>query len=88
MTSTDDHFEYQRDFSSLHPETMFDEAGRLRKARKTVAVLLDAAGRAGLEPSRARVLDIGCSTGILSQHYSEAFQSVVGVDIDDGAIEW
>jgi ubiquinone/menaquinone biosynthesis C-methylase UbiE len=88
MTPIDDHIEYQRDFSSLHPETMFDEAGRLRKARKTVAVLIDAADRIGLEPARARVLDIGCSTGILSQHYSEAFHSVVGVDIDDGAIEW
>ncbi|MCU0234338.1 MAG: class I SAM-dependent methyltransferase, partial [Thermoanaerobaculales bacterium] len=29
--------EYQRDFSELHPGTMFDEQGRLQKARKTEA---------------------------------------------------
>ncbi|HSN55407.1 MAG TPA: class I SAM-dependent methyltransferase, partial [Candidatus Sulfomarinibacteraceae bacterium] len=79
---------YQRDFSQLHPETMFDERGRLQKARKTVAVILDAARATGLDPTRARVLDIGCSTGILTRHYANFFGEVVGVDIDDGAVEW
>ncbi len=79
---------YQRDFSRLHPETMFDEGGRLQKARKTVAVLLDAARRFELEPASASLLDIGCSTGILTRHYAETFGRVVGVDIDDGAVEW
>ena len=67
---------------------MFDETGRLQKARKTVAVILDALRTAGLDPRRARVLDIGCSTGILTRHYAEFFGHVVGVDIDDGAVEW
>jgi 2-polyprenyl-3-methyl-5-hydroxy-6-metoxy-1,4-benzoquinol methylase len=80
--------EYQRDFSVLHPETMFDERGRLQKARKTVAVILDAARTAGFDPARARLLDIGCSTGILTRHYAEFLGEVVGVDIDDGAVEW
>ena len=80
--------EYQRDFSQIHPETMFDERGRLQKARKTVTVLQDAVRSAGLEPARARVLDIGCSTGILTRHYAEFFGEVVGVDIDDGAVDW
>ncbi len=80
--------EYQRDFSQIHPETMFDERGRLQKARKTVMVLQDALRSAGLDPSRARVLDIGCSTGILTRYYAEFFGEVVGVDIDDGAVDW
>ena len=80
--------DYQRDFSELHPETMFDERGRLQKAKKTAAVILDAMPGFGLEPARARVLDIGCSTGILTRHYAELFGQVVGVDIDDGAVEW
>jgi len=80
--------DYQRDFSELHPETMFDERGRLQKAKKTAAVILDAMPGFGLEPARARVLDIGCSTGILTRHYAEYFGEVVGVDIDDGAVEW
>jgi len=80
--------EYQRDFSQIHPETMFDERGRLQKARKTVRVLQDAVRSAGLDPTRVRVLDIGCSTGILTRHYAEYFGEIVGVDIDDGAIDW
>lgn len=79
---------YQRDFSEIHPETMFDEKGRLQKARKTVAVILDVLRNAGKDPRKTTVLDIGCSTGILTRHYSEFFGRVVGMDIDDGAIEW
>ncbi len=80
--------EYQRDFSELHPKTVFDELGRLQKARKTVAVILDALRQAGINPRETRLLDIGCSTGILTRHYAEFFGKVVGVDIDDGAVEW
>jgi SAM-dependent methyltransferase len=80
--------EYQRDFSEIHPQTMFDELGRLQKARKTVAVILDTLREAGIEPRSTRLLDIGCSTGILTRHYAEFFGSVVGIDIDDGAVEW
>jgi SAM-dependent methyltransferase len=80
--------DYQRDFSEIHPKTMFDELGRLQKARKTVAVMLDALKQAGGDPGKVRLLDIGCSTGILTRHYAEFFGKVVGVDIDDGAVEW
>jgi ubiquinone/menaquinone biosynthesis C-methylase UbiE len=80
--------EYQRDFSEIHPKTMFDELGRLQKARKTVAVILDALKQAGIDPGETRLLDIGCSTGILTRHYAEFFGRTVGIDIDDGAVEW
>lgn len=80
--------EYQHDFSEIHPKTMFDEPGRLQKARKTVAVILDALRKLGIAPGETRLLDIGCSTGILTRHYAEFFGDVVGVDIDDGAVEW
>jgi len=84
----EDGTEYQRDFSEIHPKTVFDELGRLQKARKTVAVILDALQQAGIEPRETRLLDIGCSTGILTRHYAEFFGKVVGIDIDDGAVEW
>ncbi len=80
--------EYQHDFSEIHPKTMFDEPGRLQKARKTVAIILDALRRAGIDPRETRLLDIGCSTGILTRHYAEYFGEAVGIDIDDGAVEW
>jgi ubiquinone/menaquinone biosynthesis C-methylase UbiE len=80
--------EYQRDFSEIHPKTMFDELGRLQKARKTVAVILHELKEAGVDPRSARLLDIGCSTGILTRHYAEFFGRIVGIDIDDGAVEW
>lgn len=83
-----DKAEYQRDFSEIHPKTMFDELGRLQKARKTVAVILYELKQAGIDPRAARLLDIGCSTGILTRHYAEFFGKVVGIDIDDGAVEW
>ena len=67
---------------------MFDELGRLQKARKTVAVMLDALDKVGVGTEETRLLDIGCSTGILTRHYAEFFGEVVGVDIDDGAVEW
>jgi ubiquinone/menaquinone biosynthesis C-methylase UbiE len=80
--------EYQRAFSEIHPKKMFDELGRLQKARKTVAVMFDALQKAGVDPASTRLLDIGCSTGILTRHYAEFFGEVVGIDIDDGAVEW
>lgn len=80
--------EYQHDFSEIHPKTMFDEPGRLQKARKTVAIILDALQQEALDPLETRLLDIGCSTGILTRHYSDFFGKVVGIDIDDGAVEW
>ena len=42
--------EYQREFSEMHPGTMYDEKGRLGKARKTRAVILDAMRKADLDP--------------------------------------
>ena len=54
---------YQLDFSELHRDVMYDTEGRLQKARKTIAVLRDAMNRNGIDPARARLLDIGCSTG-------------------------
>jgi SAM-dependent methyltransferase len=80
--------DYQHGFSEIHPKTMFDELGRLQKARKTVAVILDALRQAGIDPRDTRLLDIGCSTGILTRHYAEFFGRVDGIDIDDGAVEW
>jgi ubiquinone/menaquinone biosynthesis C-methylase UbiE len=65
-------------FSERFP-ILFDPAGRLEKAAKVVAVLSDYfGGRA----SSVTVVDIGCSTGIMTRHFAGAFGCVIGLDND------
>lgn len=58
-----------------------DEPGRRRKARKIAAVLEHFLGRADL--AGLRLLDVGCSTGIVADELSRRGATVVGVDIDE-----
>lgn len=74
--------EYQHGFSAMHAHEMYDVQGRTVKAKKALAVMSDALGPL----SDLRLLDLGCSTGLLTQVYGEAFGEVVGIDIDDEAI--
>lgn len=59
---------------------MHDEAGRRKKARKIIAVLSHFLGRDDLDGLRA--LDLGSSTGFISDELRRAGASVLGVDID------
>jgi SAM-dependent methyltransferase len=70
--------QYQERFSETHAAEMFDAESRRLKAEKVVAILRDGLG----ELSRLRLLDLGCSNGLMTKFYGEAFQDVVGVDID------
>ena len=74
---------YQHDFSTLHPDCMYDEGARLRKAQTMVAVLRDYFGE---RLAACRLLDIGCSTGFLSNHLSDHVAHATGIDIDEGAV--
>ncbi len=65
-------------FSERFP-ILFDPAGRLEKAAKVVAVLNDYFGE---RASQVTVVDIGCSTGIMTRHFSGAFGCVIGLDND------
>lgn len=76
--------EYQERFSEEHP-SMFDVAGRERKAATLVAVLQHALGtRLGV----ARCLNVGCSTGILDSFIAPYVGSVLGIDIDEAAVAY
>ncbi len=72
------------DFSELYPEAAFSSDTRERKAWTIVAVLQDFLGP---ELKRLRLLDLGCSAGIISHHLAGRFERVVGVDIDRAALE-
>lgn len=74
--------EYQHAFSNLH-SSMYDAQGRERKAATMVAVLenyFDTPLR------QLRLLDIGASTGIICNYLADYFYSVIGLDIDEEAI--
>jgi len=64
---------------------MHSSDGRRRKALTMLAVLRDALGADGL--AEARVLNVGCSTGLIDEVLAEQVGSVVGIDIDLGAVD-
>ena len=79
-------YTYQHGFSAMHREVMYDQGGRYQKARKTLAVLIDFIATTGHDPANLSLLDIGCSTGHMTQVYGSVFGKVVGIDIDESAV--
>jgi SAM-dependent methyltransferase len=65
-------------FSERFP-ILFDPDGRLQKAEKIVAVLYDYWGR---QARSKTVVDVGCSTGIMTRRFAAAFHRVIGLDTD------
>ena len=75
--------DYQLGYSEVHSESLYSIDRRGRKAQKILAVLDDYySGDLG----SLRVLDIGCSAGIISGLMSERVGRVVGMDIDGPAV--
>ena len=58
--------------------SMYNQDERLKKANKTIAVLKDYLK----EISTLTLLDIGSSTGIMTNEYAKHFKNVIGVDLD------
>ena len=81
-------YTYQHGFSALHREDMYDQGGRYQKARKTLAVLTDFIATTDNDPANLSLLDIGCSTGHMTQVYGSVFGKVVGMDIDEPAVRY
>lgn len=75
---------YQENFSAMHPDIYYDPGSRARKAEKILRVLCD---HLGADLGDRNVLDIGCSTGMMSRFLAAHFGQVIGVDIDVEAIE-
>jgi 2-polyprenyl-3-methyl-5-hydroxy-6-metoxy-1,4-benzoquinol methylase len=75
---------YQYDFSVGNP-AMHSFEGRRAKAMTMLAVLGEAIGEERL--ARARVLNIGCSTGIIDEAFAPHVDRILGIDIDESAIE-
>ena len=69
---------YQRNFSEMLPEAMYDREGRERKARTMVAVLSDFIGS---DFQSLSVLDIGSSTGFIANYLSNCLVTFKSVGI-------
>ena len=65
---------------------MYDSKSRIDKAKKIRSVLEHYLGKKNLD--ELRVMDIGCSTGIIDDYLSNFFKSLTGIDIDNKAIEY
>lgn len=65
-------------FSERFP-VLFDEIGRREKAAKVIAVLSDYFGG---RTAPITVVDIGCSTGIMTREFGQVFGRVIGLDTD------
>jgi 2-polyprenyl-3-methyl-5-hydroxy-6-metoxy-1,4-benzoquinol methylase len=74
---------YQQNYSQQFPEVM-DEASRQRKATKILQSLKEYLQRENLKGLRC--LDLGCSVGVISDTLAHEGASVVGLDIDGGAL--
>lgn len=71
-------------YSELQTE-MLNEESRRRKAAKIISVLQHFLGREDLDGLKA--LDIGCSTGFISDELHKAGARVTGLDIDEPGLE-
>jgi 2-polyprenyl-3-methyl-5-hydroxy-6-metoxy-1,4-benzoquinol methylase len=76
-------YQYQERYSDTHLN-MVDVEGRRMKAAKVVSILEAEPGNL----DQLKLIDIGCSTGIMTNVYGEHFKDVLGVDIDQPAIEY
>lgn len=74
---------YQLNYSNLKP-SMYEEDLRTKKANKTISVLKDYFN----DISSLNLLDIGSSTGIMTNEYAKHFRDVTGVDLDTSAVQY
>ena len=76
--------DYQLGFSE-NTDEMFDVSARQRKAKTMIAVLKKHSKQ---EIKSLSLLNIGGSAGIIDEYLSRYFGRVVGIDIDQNAIEY
>jgi SAM-dependent methyltransferase len=76
--------QYQERFSETHASEMYDADSRRVKAAKVIAILEDHLG----DLAKLRLLDLGCSNGLMTRLYAPHFKKVIGVDIDEPGIAY
>lgn len=74
---------YQHGYAAINPQ-MHAEQGRQRKAATMLEVLREALGADRL--AQARLLNLGCSAGIIDAFLAPHVGTVLGIDIDSDAV--
>ena len=79
---------YQENYSSLHSGRVLNEKKRFRKAEQIVLIIQDYLTKKihNTDCSKFKVLDIGCSTGMIDIKLSKYFNHITGIDIDKYAL--
>lgn len=75
---------YQKEYAATRPQ-MYDETSRKLKALNIVKILTSYFGAKKLKT--LSVLDVGASSGIMDSYISGFVKSLIGIDIDNGAIK-
>lgn len=76
---------YHSTFSEKYPQAVHNRESRQQKAKTIIAVLHDFFGT---DLRSFSILDVGCSTGIMANYFSGYFGMVVGIDVDEPAIQY
>lgn len=76
---------YQEDYADSRPQ-MYDKKSREEKARRMVLLLANYYRPAKI--NKLKLLDVGASTGIISNYLSHYFAHVTACDIDANAINY
>lgn len=80
---------YQENYSLLHGERILNETKRFRKAKQILLIIQDYVAcknfQKGLEDYK--VLDVGCSSGMMDYIFADYFNSILGIDIDENALK-
>lgn len=73
----------QYGFSEMHASAAFDTQARARKAGKVIAILQDSLGKL----DTLKLLDIGCSAGLMTEQYAPYFDDITAIDVDFPAVQ-
>ena len=80
---------YQYKYSTLHGARTLNLMKRTRKAEQVLRIIIDYVSiiNSSSNIKNWHVLDIGCSSGMFINYISENFKSILGIDIDQDAID-
>jgi 2-polyprenyl-3-methyl-5-hydroxy-6-metoxy-1,4-benzoquinol methylase len=80
---------YQENYSLLHGKRILDERKRFRKAKQILLIIQDYVANRNphKELKEYKVLDVGCSSGMMDYIFADYFNSILGIEIDGNALE-